>query len=147
MDLSTLRPMQPRSSVCSVDGCERAGRVKGMCQMHHARLLRHGDVEKVARVNSHPVGSKRLDEGGYVLVKDPEHPNARQGGWVREHVKVMAEALGRPLRKGETVHHRNGVRGDNRPENLQLMALGLHPAGQSVEDLLAFAKEIIARYG
>lgn len=58
----------------------------------------------------------------------------------------MSEYLGRPLREGETVHHRNGRRADNRIENLELWTSN-HPAGQRVEDVLAWATEIIALYG
>ena len=57
---------------------------------------------------------------------------------------VMAKHLGRPLRAGETVHHRNGVRTDNRIENLELWLT--QPAGQRVTDLLGRAREIVAEY-
>ncbi|WP_327385083.1 HNH endonuclease [Streptomyces sp. NBC_01207] len=67
-------------------------------------------------------------------------------GWRSEHVHVMQEHLGRLLQRGETVHHRNGVRGDNRVENLELWAKS-QPSGQRVADLLAWAHEIIERYG
>lgn len=55
------------------------------------------------------------------------------GGWIWEHRKVMAEAIGRPLRRGENVHHRNGDRGDNRLENLELW-LRSQPPGQRADE-------------
>lgn len=58
----------------------------------------------------------------------------------------MEEILGRPLRDNENVHHKNGVRHDNRPKNLELW-VSAQPAGQRPEDLVAFAHEILALYG
>lgn len=56
------------------------------------------------------------------------HKNGTLRHQVPEHRLVIAHALGRPLRKDETVHHRNGVRTDNRLENLELWQ-GRHPKG------------------
>jgi hypothetical protein len=80
------------------------------------------------------VTGRYVNAAGYVLVWRPEHPEApKQKGYVLEHRLVMEEVLGRPLRKGENVHHRNGQRADNRPENLELWTKP-QPSGQRSEE-------------
>lgn len=90
-----------------------------------------------------------INDNGYRVLKldttDPLYSMARSDGQVMEHRLVMARHLGRPLDAEESVHHRNGERLDNRIENLELWSRS-HPHGQRVEDKLAWAKELIARY-
>lgn len=57
----------------------------------------------------------------------------------------MEEMIGRSLFSNENVHHKNGVRHDNRPENLELWVKS-QPSGQRPEDLVTWAWEIISRY-
>jgi hypothetical protein len=75
-------------------------------------------------------------------IKDPLRPDKRHR---LEHVVIMEQALGRPLYENETVHHINGVRDDNRPENLELWAKK-HTPGQRVADRLRDARETIRTY-
>jgi len=80
-----------------------------------------------------PLGSTRLDANGYRLVK------VREGGgrWDKEHVIVAESAIGRRLLDGEHVHHINGVKTDNRPENLHVMTKSEHgSAHRSLDSLL-----------
>jgi hypothetical protein len=115
---------------CKVDGCEDAHHAKGYCRLHYKRWLYEGDVG--------PLGGKRpyghITKAGY-----------RRIGHKFEHVLVMEAILGRPLRPKENVHHINGQRDDNRPENLELWSTS-QPAGQSVDDKLQWARELIGLY-
>lgn len=82
---------------------------------------------------------------GYWMVRSVGNPMANERHYVFEHRLVMSTLIGRPLLRQEVVHHKNGVRQDNRPENLELWSKS-HPAGQRARDLLVWAKEIIALY-
>jgi hypothetical protein len=94
-------------------------------------------------------GGRYYGRGGYVFLTNPEYPGKPIGVsyWkAREHVVVMSRHMGRSLTPDETVHHKNGVRDDNRLENLELWSSS-HPSGQRIEDKVKWALEIIKKYG
>lgn len=87
--------------------------------------------------------------------KGYKHPNF-SGGYLNrdgyrivfgklEHRVVMEEFLGRKLEKDENVHHINGVKTDNRLQNLELWNTS-QPSGQRIADKVRWAREILERY-
>ena len=70
--------------------------------------------------NPHWKDGKYITRFGYVYVLSPDHPFCNNMGYVAEHRLVMEKHIGRYLRPEETVHHINGIRNDNRLENLML---------------------------
>lgn len=131
---------------CEVEGCTENRKVGTLCAMHYNRMARLGEVGPAGRLQGKRGDGFITGNKKYKMILCPGHPNATKSNHVLEHIKIMSDILGRPLIKGETVHHKNGNGLDNRPENLELWVSN-HPSGQKAEDLIKWAREIIERYG
>ena len=81
---------------------------------------------KMRWIDYHADPSRRLRKFGYAFVYLPDHPMSDKKGWIPEHRLVMSQILNRNLSTGEFVHHINGKRDDNRPENLVLLSRSEH---------------------
>lgn len=91
-------------------------------------------------------GGRTRHHAGYLMIRVLDHPRAaRNGGYVFEHILVMEDSLGRYLVPGETVHHRNGIKDDNRLENLELWTRP-QPSGIRARDALMWALRTVALY-
>lgn len=139
-------PLRGSLDSCLVESCDQTVQAKGLCGTHYKRLRKHNDPMAdlpIRRVS----GTGYLSHGYKIIPVPPELRYLSRGDTsLAEHRLVMAIHLGRPLAQDEQVHHKNGIRDDNRLENLELWSTS-HPSGQRATDLIEFAHVIIDRYG
>lgn len=133
--------------MCTVEACDRARHSNGICLMHYKRIRRNGTTVKTPRHAGESdilPGYVRVMHDGYIRLVKYDTPSGKPHR-VMEHRAIMEKRLGRAMMVHENVHHINGKRDDNRPENLELWTT-MQPSGQRVEDKVAWAREILATY-
>jgi hypothetical protein len=123
--------------LCEIGGCDRKHYGKGMCHPHWQRDRR--GQQMVTPIVDRPGWTWHVNNAGYLATR----ANNR---YILQHRMIMEEKLGRSLLPGENVHHINGVRTDNRPENLELW-VSSQPPGQRPHELVEWARHIIRLYG
>jgi hypothetical protein len=140
-DASIVKPYHKSTRKCLViqDGqdCSKKHSAKDMCQMHYRRNTLYGDPLISMHTGRSPARYRMITAIG--------HANARPNGRILEHRLVMSQMIGRPLKDEENVHHINGDRYDNRPENLELWSKS-QPSGQRIPDKVNWAIELLELY-
>ena len=126
------------SEICSE--CKENSIAKGLCKKCYM-FKWHGSKFEVKRKYI----CKKERNGFGCLRKDGYRVLQKNGKRILEHTYIMSLHLKRDLIKGETVHHKNGIRDDNRIENLELWSYS-HPSGQRVQDKIEWCKEFLKFY-
>lgn len=118
-------PDFPMASACRVEGCngttEKGG--KGLCGKHLQRWKRYGDVNYVTPREVWLQKCREAQLARAPLAKPTTYKKLHQR---HEHRVVAEEMLGRPLERGEIVHHIDGNKHNNNPENLSVMTQSQH---------------------
>jgi hypothetical protein len=123
-----------RQSTCTIGACVAAAIAKGMCGAHYQRNREWGSPTATRPIGDYFPGYS-ITKQGYKIIKSG-------GRRILEHRLVMERMIGRRLESWENVHHINGIRLDNRPENLELWVKP-QPAGQRAADL---AEWVVGHY-
>ena len=109
---------------CGKERWVQRGKGNPLCRLCNARKI--GGHNKIIDYNEY----RRKNEQGYIMIRIP--PNnffysmTNKSGYILEHRLVVAKSLGRCLNIWEIVHHKNGIKDDNRLENLKLVLMGMH---------------------
>lgn len=115
LEISRQPPNKNRS--CTIDGCDLPHKAKGYCCNHYENFKRTGD----------PLTQKRAPNGtGHICKIHGYRFIFVDGQQVPEHRVVMEKFLGRKLLPEEIVHHKNGIKTDNRIQNLEILSASDH---------------------
>ena len=137
--LSNLeRAEQLLTQPCPITGCPRTISINGYCSLHYLRIQKTGDPGPPLPILPEMSGQPFTDKKGYVYLYTDRTDGTR--GVIYEHRHVMEQHIGRPLQDEEIVHHKNGIKDDNRIENLEILIKN-HPRGHRPADIAEWMVE------
>ena len=115
----------PMPKKCCIEGCtnDTSKGSKGMCGMHAARVRRYGDPNYITPENQRRKNNRESQLQRFTQVK-PDTYRKLHGRHI--HRVIAEQVIGRPLAKGEIVHHIDGNKQNNDPSNLQVMTQSEH---------------------
>ena len=119
--LSTACKALPQQ--CSIDGCDKPRSSHGMCGMHAQRFRRYGDPYYITPEQQRRSNNRAAQLARFDAVKETTY-RKRHGR--HEHRVVAEQMIGRPLERGEIVHHIDGDKHNNDPSNLMVMTQNDH---------------------
>lgn len=137
-----MPPRRREKDTCDFEDCTRRYTHKGLCKAHYNQMMKK---QTLRPLRPHTLKEEdvvwRPDKKGYMISRAKSVTQNRRNT-AKQHIYVMEQHLGRKLLPNESVHHKNGIKADNRLNNLELWTVP-PLKGQRVEDLLDW---IIAVY-
>lgn len=104
-------------------------KIAKLCNVTQAAIwafMKRDNIPRRSRSEAQWKGGTIKNPCGYIMIHNPDHPNAFSNGYIHRSRLIAEKKLGRFLKKGEITHHKNGIRTDDRPENISVFTQSTH---------------------